>query len=147
MAITQALCNSFKVELAQGLHDFDVGANVFKIALFRDNASIVGTFGAGTTNYSDMGADEVSGTGYTAGGANLTNVTPVLIGSTVVIDFANITFSTVTVTSRGALIYNSTNGNRAVIVLDFGLDVVASASNLNITFPVADASNAVIRYT
>ena len=147
MALTQAVCNSFKQELAEALHDFNVAGDQFKIALFRETASIVGTFGAGTTNYSDMGADEASGTGYTAGGVNLTNIDPTLDGSTAVLDFVNATFTAVTLTTRGALIYNSTNGNRAVAVLDFGSDKVATAGDIEIQFPTADAANAIIRIT
>ena len=80
MAISQAMCTSFKVELLTGTHNFTNGADVFKLALFRNTAAIVGTFGAATTNYSQMGADEVTGTGYTAGGFTLTNVTPTATG-------------------------------------------------------------------
>lgn len=147
MAITQAVCNSFKQELAEGLHDFNVGANVFNIALFRDTASIVGTFGATTTNYSDMGADEVTGAGYTAGGIALTNIDPTLDTGTAVLDFVNATFASVTLTTRGALIYNTTNGNRAVCVLDFGSDKVATTGDIEIQFPTADAANAILRIT
>ena len=82
MAITQAFCTSAKVGMLKGLYDFTNGADVFKLALFRATASIVGTFGAGTTNYSDMGADEATGTNYTAGGQALTNVTPTSSGTT-----------------------------------------------------------------
>jgi hypothetical protein len=135
-------------ELASGLMDFDNPAgNQFKLALFRATASIVGTFGAGTTNYSDMGADEASGTNYSAGGSNLTSVSPAIIGTTVVLDFANLTFTNVTLVTSGALIYNSTNGNRAVCVLNFGGDKTASASDLVITFPTPDATDAIIRFS
>lgn len=148
MAVTQAVCNSFKVELAQGIHNFTAGTgDTFNIALFRDTASIVGTFGAGTTNYSEMGADEVTGTGYTAGGIALTSVTPVLDGSTAVLDFDNAIFSTVTLTTRGALIYNTSDGNRAVAVLDFGSDRTATAGDLEIQFPAPTAAAAILRIT
>jgi hypothetical protein len=146
MAITQAMCTSFKVELLKGVHDFTNGTgDSFKLALFRATASIVGTFGAGTTNYSDMGADEASGSGYSAGGSALTNVTPTSSGTTALTDFADLTFSTVTITTSGCLIYNDTEGDKSVGVFDFGGDKTATAGDLTIIFPTADASNAVIR--
>jgi hypothetical protein len=146
MAITQAMCTSFKVELMQALHDFtNTTGNAFNVALFRAQASIVGTFGAGTTNYSDMGADEASGTNYSAGGQALTNVTPTSSGTTAFTDFADEVFTNVTITTSGCLIYNDTNGNRAVAVFDFGGDKTATAGDLTLIFPTADASNAIIR--
>jgi hypothetical protein len=146
MAISQAMCTSFKVELLKGVHDFTNGTgDSFKLALFRATASIVGTFGAGTTNYSDMGADQASGTGYAAGGEALTNVTPTSSGTTALTDFADLTFSTVTITTSGCLIYNDTEGDKAVGVFSFGGDKTATAGDLTIIFPTADASNAVIR--
>jgi hypothetical protein len=146
MAITQAMCTSFKVELMQALHDFDnPGGNTFNLALFRAQASIVGTFGAGTTNYSDMGADEASGTNYSAGGQALTAVTPTSSGTTAFTDFADEVFTNVTITTSGCLIYNDTNGDRAVAVFNFGGDKTATAGDLTIIFPTADASNAIIR--
>lgn len=148
MALTQAICTSFKVELMTAGHDFSAsGGSAFKLALFTDNASIAGSFGAATTNYSDMSTDEASGTGYTAGGAALTNVEPTSSGTTAYTDFADMTFSTVTLTSRGALIYNTSLANAAVAVLDFGADKQAVAADMIITFPTADASNAIIRAT
>lgn len=146
MAITQAMCTSFKVELMTALHDFtNTTGNVFNLALFRATASIVGTFGAGTTNYSDMGADEASGTNYSAGGQALTNVTPTSSGTTAFTDFADEVFTNVTITTSGCLIYNTTNGDRSVAVFDFGGDKTATAGDLTIIFPTADASNAIIR--
>ncbi len=146
MAISQAMCTSFKVELLKGVHDFTNGTgDTFKLALFRAQASIVGTFGAGTTNYSDMGADEASGSGYSAGGAALTNVTPSASGTTAITDFNDLTFSTVTITTSGCLIYNDTEGDKSVGVFSFGGDKTATAGDLTIIFPTADASNAVIR--
>lgn len=146
MALTQAMCTSFRVELMQALHDFtNSTGDTFKLALFRSQALISGTFGAATTNYSDMGADEASGTNYTAGGAALTNVTPTSSGTTAYTDFADLVFSNVTVTTSGALIYNSTASDRAVAVLDFGGDKTATAGDLTIVFPAADASTAIIR--
>lgn len=144
--LTQALCTSFKVELMQALHNFTASTgNVFKLALFKAGASIVGTYGAATTNYSQMTSDEASGTGYSAGGAALTNVTPTSSGTTAFNDFNDLVFSTVTITTRGAMIYNSTNGSRAVCILDFGGDKTATAGDFTIQFPTPDATNAIIR--
>jgi hypothetical protein len=146
MAITQAMSTSFKVELMRALHNFDnPGGNTFNIALFRAAASIVGTFGAGTTNYSDMGADEASGTNYSAGGQALASVTPTSSGTTAFTDFADEVFTNVTITTSGALIYNDTNSDRSVAVFNFGGDKTATAGDLTIIFPTADASNAIIR--
>lgn len=148
MALTQAMCTSFKSELMSALHDFDnPGGNTFKIALFRANASLVGTYGAATTNYSDMtgNSDEVTGTGYTAGGNTLTSVSPTTSGTTAFIDFADTVWPTATITASGALIYNSTNSDRAVCVLDFGGDKTSTAGDFTIVFPTADATNAIIR--
>ena len=146
MAITQAMCTSFKVGLLKGSYNFtNTTGDVFNLALFRAQASIVGTFGAGTTNYSDMGADEASGTNYVAGGAALTNVTPTSSGTTAFTDFADLVFSNVTSTTQGCLIYDDTVGNEAVAVFNFGGDKTATAGDLTIIFPTADASNAIIR--
>lgn len=146
MAITQAMCTSFKTQLLTGTHDFtNTTGDVFKLALFRAQASIVGTFGAGTTNYSDMGADEASGTNYSAGGSALTNVTPTASGTTAFTDFADLVFTNVTITTSGALIYNDTEGDKAVAVFNFGGDKTATAGDMTMIFPTADASNAIIR--
>ena len=133
------LCTSFKKEVLEGLHDFNVGANTYKLALYDNNAS----FTAATTVYT--ATNEISGTGYSAGGGTLTNIDPTTSGTTAFIDFADLTFSTATITARGALIYNSTNGNRTVCVLDFGADKTSTAGNFTIVFPTADASNAIVR--
>jgi len=133
------LCTSFKKELLEGLHDFNVGANTYKLALYDNNAS----FTAATTVYT--ATNEISGTGYSAGGGTLTNIDPTTSGTTAFIDFADLTFSTATITARGALIYNSTNGNRTVCVLDFGSDKTSTAGDFTIVFPTADASNAIVR--
>ena len=146
--LTQAMCTSFKTELLTGTHNFTNGTgNTFKIALFRATASIVGTYGAATTNYSDVtgNSDEASGTGYSAGGNTLTNVTPTSSGTTAFTDFANTTWSTATITASGALIYNSSASNAAVAVLDFGGDKTSTAGDFTIVFPTADASDAIIR--
>ena len=140
MAITSALCTSFKVELMQSLHNFTASTgNTFKIALYTSTA----TLGASTTAYSVT--NEISGTGYTAGGATLTNVTPISSGTTAFTDFADVTWSTATITANGALIYNSTNANRAVASLAFGSDKTSTAGDFKIIFPTADATNAIIR--
>lgn len=134
------MCTSFKKELLEGLHDFNAsGGNTYKLALYDSTA----TLDASTTVYTTTG--EISGTGYSAGGSALTNVDPTSSGTTGFCDFDDLTFSTATITARGALIYNSTNGNRAVVVLDFGADKTSTAGDFTIVFPTADASNAIIR--
>jgi hypothetical protein len=140
MAIIQTLTTSFKVELAQGLHNFTTGTgDVFKLALYTANADL----GASTTAYTTAG--EVSGTNYSAGGIALTNVTPSFQGTTAYWSFEDATFTNVTLTTNGALIYNTTNGNRSVCVLNFGVNITKTAANLVITFPVDDATNAIMR--
>lgn len=140
MAISQAMCTSFKVELLQGVHNFTASTgDTFKIALYTSSA----TLGASTTAYT--ASDEVSGTGYTAGGNTLTNVTPTSSGTTAFTDFADTTWSTATITARGALIYNSTDSNKAVCVLDFGSDKSSTAGNFTVVFPAATSSDAIIR--
>lgn len=140
MAIIQTLTTSFKVELAQGLHNFTASTgDVFKMALYTANADL----GASTTAYTAAG--ESSGTNYTAGGIVLTNITPTFQGTTAYWTFDTATFTNVTLTTNGALIYNSTNGNRSVAVLNFGVNITKSGQNLVITFPAADATNAVLR--
>lgn len=147
MAITQAMCTSFKTELLQGVHNFYNGSGggsagtgaTFKIALFTSSANL----GAGTTAYST--GNETTGTAYVAGGNSLTNVTPTSSGTTAFTDFADTTWSTSTITARGALIYNSTQSNKAVAVLDFGSDKSSSSGDFTIQFPTADSSNAIIR--
>ncbi len=140
MAISQAMCTSFKKELLEAKHNFLAsGGNSFKLALYTSSASL----GASTTAYTS--SNEASGTNYTATGAALTNINPSNDGTTGITDFSNLTFSTVTITARGALIYNDTNADRAVCVLDFGGDKTATAGDFTITFTTADASNAIIR--
>lgn len=140
MAISQALCTSFKKELLLGIHDFTASTgDVFKIALYTSSA----TLDESTTTYST--SYEVSGTGYTAGGNTLTNVTPVTSGTTAFIDFDDTTWSSATITAAGALIYNSSDGDRAVAVLDFGGDKTSTNGDFTIQFPTADASNAIVR--
>ena len=147
MAITQAMCTSFKTEILQGVHNFTNGSGggsagtgaTFKIALFTSSANL----GAATTAYST--SNETTGTAYNAGGNTLTNVTPTSSGTTAFTDFADTTWSTSTITARGALIYNSTQSNKAVAVLDFGSDKSSSSGDFTIQFPTADSSNAIIR--
>jgi hypothetical protein len=135
------MCTSFKKELMEGIHNFkNSGGSTFKLALYDNNAS----FTAATTAYTT--SDEVSGTGYTAGGGSLTRVDPSTSGTTALTDFADLTFSSATITARGALIYNDTaTGDPSIVVLDFGADKTSSAGDFTIIFPTADASNAIIR--
>lgn len=140
MAISQTLCTSFKQELLQGIHDFTASTgDTFKIALYTSSASL----DASTATYST--SNEVTGTGYTAGGNTLTNVTPTTSGTTAFVDFDDTTWTSATITAAGALIYNSTDGDRAVAVLDFGGDKTSTNGDFVIQFPTADASNAIIR--
>lgn len=135
------MCTSFKKELMEGIHNFkNTGGSTFKLALYDNNAS----FTAATTAYTT--SDEVSGTGYSAGGGELTRVDPSTSGTTALTDFADLTFSSATITARGALIYNDTaTGDPSIVVLDFGADKTSSAGDFTIIFPTADASNAIIR--
>jgi|TARA_X000001382_G_scaffold15114_1_gene9708 hypothetical protein len=141
MAITQAMCTSFKKELLEAGHNFkNSGGSAFKLALYTSSA----TLGASTTAYATT--NEVSGTGYSAGGSALTRVDPSTSGTTALTDFADLTFSTATITANGALIYNDDASNdAAVIVLAFGGDKTSTAGDFTIQFPTADASNAIIR--
>ena len=140
MAIVQTMCTSFKAEVAQGLHNFTrTTGNVFKIALYVATANL----GADTTVYTSTG--EASGTNYSAGGIALTNITPLAASNTGYWSFDDATFSNITLTCAGALIYNSTNGNRAVCVLNFGQTITKTASNLVVTFPPMGATDSVLR--
>ena len=142
MAISQAMATSFKVQILGGDFDFSSGtAQTFKIALFTSAA----TLGAATTAYSTT--NETSGTGYTAGGNTLTiSQVPTSSGTTAFLDFADTTWSTATITARGALIYLADGvTDPAVAVLDFGSDKTSTSGDFTIVFPAADASNAIIR--
>lgn len=147
MAISQAMCTSFKVEILTAYHNFGTtavragtGADTFKIALYTSSA----TLSASTTAYSVT--NEASGTGYSAGGNTLTiSQVPTSTSTTAWLDFADSTWSTATITANGALIYNSTQSNRAVAVLAFGGDKTSTAGDFTIVFPTADSSNAIIR--
>jgi len=140
MAITQAMCTSFKVELLTATHNFtNSSGHTFKLALFTNAA----TLGASTTAYST--SNEASGTGYSAGGNTLTNVTPTSGGTTAFTDFDDTSFTSSTITARGALIYNSSQSDKAVVVLDFGSDKSSTSGTFSVIFPTPDASNAIIR--
>ena len=147
--LTSALCTSFKVELLEGDQDFTNGADAYKVALFKANASITGTYDATTTNYSDMtgNSDELAaGGGYSTGGFALTNVNPTSTSTTAFTDFsANASWSSATFTTRGCLIYNTSDSNSAVAVIDFGADYAVSGGTFEIQWPAADSSNAIIR--
>lgn len=148
MALTSALCTTFKKELLEGDHDFNNGADAFKIALFKANASITGTHGAATTNYTDMtgASDELAnGSGYTSAGEALTNVDPTNSGTTAITDFADVSWTSATFTTRGCLIYNTSDSGSAVMVIDFGGDYTVTGGTFTVSFPAADASNAIIR--
>jgi hypothetical protein len=137
MAITQAMCTSFKTELLGGVHDLDT--DTIKIALFTSSA----TLGATTTAYATT--NEVAGTGYTAGGNTLTGATISSSGTTAIVDFDNTTWASSTITARGAMLYNASKANRAIAILDFGADKTSTDGDFTIQFPVADASNAILR--
>jgi hypothetical protein len=145
MAITQAMCTSFKDQLLEAVHDFRAsGGDTFKIALYSSAATLDAT----TTAYTS--SDEVANSGtYAAGGGTLTNVTPTTSGTTAFTDFDDISFTSATINARGALIYNSTPShtytNPSVAVLDFGGDKISTSGTFTIQFPTADASNAIIR--
>ena len=140
MAISSAICTSFKQELLVGTHNFtNSSGNSFKLALYTSSASL----GAATTAYVTTG--QATGTNYTAGGSALTNVTPFATGTTAVCDFNDLTFSTATITARGCLIYNDTNADKAVCSIDFGGDKTSTAGDFTIVFPTPTATGAIIR--
>ena len=145
MAISSAVCNSFKQEILVGTHNFTVlasGGNAFKLALYTSSASM----GAGTTAYSTSNEiSNTSGSAYTAGGKVIVSVTPALDGSTAVCDFADISFTSASFTANGCLIYNDTQADKAVCVVAFGSDKTVSSGTFTIQFPAADASNAIVR--
>ena len=141
MAITSAICTSFKVEILKGVHNFTASSgDTFNIALYTSSASL----GAATTAYTT--SNEVSGSGYTAKGNALTSVTPVADSTTAVCDFADTSFTSASFTARGCMIFNdSASGDPAVCILAFGGDKTSTAGDFTIQFPTADASNAIIR--
>ena len=149
MAITQAMCTSFKKELLEGVHNFkNSGGDTFKLALFAEGSggksSTTATLGATTTALVTTGEVASSGT-YATGGGTLTRVDPSSSGTTALTDFADLSFTTATITAMGALIYNSSDSNKAVAVLDFTSNKTSTAGTFTIQFPTADASNAIIR--
>lgn len=137
MAITQAMCTSAKADFLGGVIDLDT--DVMKIALYTSSASLDATTTAYTTS------NEVVGTGYTAGGNTLTGAAISTSGTTAFVDFADTTWSTATITARGAMIYDSSKSNKAIAILDFGGDKTSTAGDFIVVFPTADASNAIIR--
>jgi PKD repeat protein len=136
------MCTSFKVELMRAIHNFTASTgNTFKLAMYTNSAS----FTAATTAYTTTNEVTASGS-YSAGGGTLTNITPTSSGTTAFTDFADLSFTTATITARGALIYNDTaTGDPTVVVLDFGSDKTSTSGTFQIIFPAADASNAIIR--
>ena len=143
MAITSAVCTSFKVELLKGVHNFTATTgNTFKLALYTSSASL----GAGTTAYSTSNEiTNTSGTAYTAAGATLTSVTPTSDSTTEVCDFSDVSYTDATFTANGCLIYNdSASGDPACVVVAFGGDKTVTAGTFTIQFPTADATNAII---
>ena len=139
MAITQAICSSFKQELLEGIHNFAAsGGDTFKLALYTSSASL----DSSTTVYS--ATDEASGTGYTAGGATLTNTGTGLTGTTAFLDFDDYTWTSATISAAGALIYNASQSNKAVAVLSFGATYSSTNGNFQVTFPAATSTTAVI---
>ena len=143
MAITTAMCNSFKQELLGGVHDLDTDS--LKVALIKESPA--GNYDAGTTNYTDItgNTDEAVGTNYTAGGQVLDSAVITLTGSTAIVDFADEIFANLTISADGAILYNSSQGNKAIAVFDFGSTVTSTSGDFTVVFPTADASNAVIR--
>lgn len=135
--MAQAMCSSFKAELLGGIHDLDT--DVIKIALYTSSA----TLSADTTAYS--ATNEITGTGYVAGGATLAGATISLDGTTGICDFTDATWAGASFTARQALIYNSTKANRAIVVLDFGADKTTTAAPFTVIFPAATADTAIIR--
>ena len=137
MAITTALCTSFKVDILDGTHDF--GADTFRVALYTSSA----TLGATTTAYTTTG--EVVGTGYVAGGELSAAVAATSSGTTAYVDLADVSWTTSTFTARGMLIYNVTNSNKAVAVIDFGADFAVSSGTFTVEMPTANATDAIVR--
>ena len=139
MAISSAIATSFKQEILVEGHNLTNGADSIKLALYTSSA----TLGAGTTAFVTTG--QASGTNYSSGGSALTNVTPTTSGTTAIVDFADLTFSNVTVTARGCLLYNTTNSNKAIASIDFGGDKTSTAGDFTVVFPAANATAALLR--
>ena len=147
ITITTAMPTSFKVEILKAVHNFTASTgNTFKIALLKATAAGSGTFGAATTNYSDLGTDQLAtATGYTQPGNTLTSITPVADSTTAVCDFDDTSWTSATFTTCGALIYNSSASGAACAVLSFGGDQTVSSGDFTIQFPAAAAATAIIR--
>ena len=145
MAISSAICNSFKQEILVGTHNFTASSgNAFKIALYTSSASL----GASTTAYSATNEiSNTSGSAYSAGGETITSVTPVLDGSTAVCDFADVSWSSASFTANGCLIYNDTQSDKACAVVAFGGDKTVSSGTFTVQFPANDATSAILRLT
>jgi len=143
--ITTAMCNSFKQELLGGVHDLDT--HTLKLALIKPSPT--GSYGAATTNYSDItgNSDEATGTNYSAGGQELDSASITLSGTTAFVDFADEVFSNLTISAGGAIIYNTSASNKAIAIFAFSSTVSSTAGDFTVIFPTADASNAVIRIT
>ena len=146
MAITTNMCNTFKEEMLKGVHD--MSSDVLKLALFKEAPT--GTYGENTTNYSEVtsASDETTGTNYTAGGQQLDTPTVTLIGDTAIVDFDDEVFANLTISADGAIIYNTSQGNKAIAVFDFGSTVTSTSGDFTVVFPGGsspDGSNAVIR--
>ena len=140
MAIAQAVANSFKKEILEGIHDLESGGDVFKLALYDSSANL----SAATTSFTTGG--EVANTGqYSSGGGVLTGQTTSLDTGVAIVDFAELSFTGVTLTARGALIYNTSESDKAVAVLDFGGDKTATAGTFTIQFPTFNSTNAILR--
>ena len=140
MAIAQAVANSFKKEILEGIHDLESGGDTFKLALYDSSANL----SAATTSFTTGG--EVGDSGqYTTGGGTLTGQTTSLDTGVAIVDFAELSFTGVTLTARGALIYNLSESNKAVAVLDFGGDKTATAGTFTIQFPTFNSTNAILR--
>ena len=149
MAITTAMCTSFKKELLEAVHNFLLSTgDTFKLALYAissgGKSSTTATLGAATTALTTTGEVASSGS-YTTGGGSLTRIDPTSSGTTGFTDFADISFTTATITARGALIYNDTDSDKAVCALDFGGNKTSTAGTFTIAFPAAAASTAIIR--
>ena len=148
MAIAQAMCTSFKTELLTGTHNFATNGNAFKLALYAEGgggkSSTTATLGAATTAFTTTGEVANSGS-YASGGGTLAKVAPTSSGTTAFTDFTDLSFTTATITAMGALIYNDTNSDKAVCVLDFSSNKTSTSGTFTIQFPTADASNAIIR--
>jgi hypothetical protein len=141
MAITSAVCNTFKTEVLKAVHNFTNGANTFRLALYTSSA----TLNKSTTAYTTSN-EVANGNGYTTKGAALTNVTPALSGDTAVCDFSNISFTSASFTANGCLIFNDTaSGDPSVCAIAFGGDKTVTSGTFTIEFPAADASNAILR--